>query len=153
PRSIPPWRDQTSSSNGEPRRGTPPQGRARQEKRSAFSWEVPSFRRNAVAADIVLDRDEDRIAVVVGARREVAFEADAFDYVELPRPLPEIDSCRLPGLGEDLGRGDLELDMQDVLGGEIDALRDAHVAVVRHTRRLADRDIGLRHHADGVHHE
>jgi len=43
--------------------------------------------------------------------------------------------------------------MQDVLGGEIDALGDAHVAVVRHPRRLADRDIGLRHHADGVHHE
>jgi len=45
--------------------------------------EVPSFRGNAVAADIVLDRDEDRVAVLVGARREIAFETDAFDMSNL----------------------------------------------------------------------
>src|SRR5258708_1542222 len=115
-----------------------------------FSWRTLSFWRNAVAADRVRDRNVDRVAVLVGAFLEIALEADAFDDVELARALPEIDARRLPRRGQDLGRGDLEVDVQDVLGREVDALLDAHVAVVRHARGLADRDIRLRHHAHRV---
>src|SRR3981081_1888032 len=108
---------------------------------------APSFGRSPVAADVVLDRNIDRVALLVGAFLEIALEADAFDDVELARALPEINARRLPRRGKNLGRGDLEVDVQQVLGREVEALLDAHVAVVRNAGGFADRDIGLRHHA------
>src|SRR5262249_37400454 len=80
----------------------------------------------------------------------VAQLAYALDDVELACSLAEENAGGLPGLGEDVGRSNLELDVQDVLFGKVDAFGDTHVAVVRHADRLADRERGLRQDVDGV---
>ena len=74
----------------------------------------------------------------------VALHADAFDDVELARALTEEDARRLPRLGQDLRRDDFQIDVQDVLVGEMDALDHVHVAVVRHAGGFADGERRLR---------
>src|SRR5712691_8955568 len=105
---------------------------------------------NAVAAHIVRRIDENGIAVLVGLFDMVTLEANAFDDVELPRPLPEKYPRRLPGFGQNLGGDDFEVDVQYVFVGKVYALDDPHVAVVRHARGLADGDKGLRANANRV---
>src|SRR5207253_748990 len=99
------------------------------------------FRRNPIAAHRVWNRNVDRVAGLVDVGLEVSLEADALDEVELARALPEINARRLPGLGQDLGRSDLQVHVQDVFPREVDALLDVHVAVVRHAGGFADRDV------------
>src|SRR2546425_12032903 len=109
-----------------------------------------SVRGDAIAAHIVRRIHENGIAVLVGPFDMVTLEANAFDDVELPRPLPEIYPRRLPGFGQNSRGDDFELDVQYVFVGEVYALDDPHVAVVRHARGLADGDEGLRANADRV---
>ncbi len=80
----------------------------------------------------------------------VALLTYTLDDIELARALAEEDACGVPGLGEDLGRGNLELHVQDILVGQIDAFKDVHVSVIRHADRLADRERRLRQDVDGV---
>ena len=80
----------------------------------------------------------------------VARLADALDDVELARALAEEDARGLPRRGEDLGRGNLEVDVQNVLVREVDAFDDVHIAIVRHADGLADRERRLRQNIDGI---
>src|SRR6266849_4292385 len=117
---------------------------------SALRRLIVSVGGNAVAADIVRRVEENGIAVLVGLFDMVALEANAFDDVELPRPLPEKYPRRLPGFGQNSRGDDFELDVQYVFVGEVYALDDPHVAVVRHARGLADGDKGLGANANRV---
>src|SRR5262249_36425073 len=90
------------------------------------------FRRHEIAPLSLLDRNEDVMAVLILRFPVVAHLAYALDDVELARALAEEDAGGLPGLGKDVRRGNLELHVQDVLLGKVDAFGDVHVAVVRH---------------------
>src|SRR5215467_3628205 len=103
-----------------------------------------------VASDLVRQRDKDRVAVRVGLFTEALLKAYALDDVEFPRPLAEKDPRRLPWLGEHMRRDDLEIIVQDVRRGQMNALDDVHVAVIGNAHRLAHGNIGLRPDADGV---
>src|SRR6266496_1091331 len=111
---------------------------------------VVSVRGNTIATYIVRSINENGIAVLVGLFDMVTLEANAFDDVELPRPLPEKYPRRLPRSGQDYGGDDLAVHVQYVFVGEVYALDDPHVAVVRHARGLADGDKGLRANANRV---
>src|SRR4051812_42502575 len=93
---------------------------------------TPSLGRDAIAADIVLDRNIYSIPVLVDAGPEVAFETDAFDDVVETRALPEEYPRRLPRLGQYFRRSDLDVDVEDVFIGEMKALGDVHVTVIGH---------------------
>src|SRR5712691_13340704 len=111
---------------------------------------IVSLGGNAIAAHIVRRINGNGIAVIVDLFDMVTLEANAFDDVELPRPLPEKYPRRLPGFGENFRGDDFELDVQYVFVGKVYALDDPHVAVVRHACGLADGDKGLRANANRV---
>src|SRR6266496_3502542 len=120
---------------------------------SALRRCVVSVRGDAIAGRVVRRINENGIAVLVGPFHIVTLEANAFDDVELPRPLPEKYPRRLPGLGQDFWGDDFEVDVQYVFVGKVYALDDPHVTVVRHARGLVDGDEGLRANANRVDHE
>src|SRR3979490_808341 len=108
------------------------------------------FRCNDIAPDGFLDRNEDVVALLVDTLGKVALYAHALSDIELPGALTEKDSRRLPRLGENLRREYLELVVQDVFVGKIDALDHPHVAIIGHTGSLADGKGHLRKNVNGV---
>src|SRR5262245_9554509 len=111
---------------------------------------VQLFRRDEIAPLRLFDRDKGVVAVLVFCFPIVALLTYALDDIELTRALTEEDPRGPPGLGEDLRRSNIEIDVEDVLVGEIDAFNDVHIAIVRHADRLADRKRRLRQDVDRI---
>src|SRR5262249_6806339 len=87
----------------------------------------PSFGSDEVDPFRVLNRDEHVVAVLVGLLRIVSERAYPFDDVELARALAEEDARRLPRPGQDLRCEDLQVVVQDIGLGQMNALDHPHV--------------------------
>jgi hypothetical protein len=105
---------------------------------------LSSFRGHEVAALVMRDRDESRIAVLVEAVDEALLQAIAFDEFEFAFALAEKDSRRLPRTGQNPRRDDFQVVVEKTRALQVDALDDVHVAVVGHANGFADREVGLR---------
>ena len=92
----------------------------------------------------MLDRNENRIAVLVFARGKITFKTNPLDDIEFSGALPEKYPCRLPRLGQHLGGNYLDVVVQDVLALEVKTSDHAHIAIVRDSGGLADGNHGLR---------
>src|ERR1700730_6985832 len=97
----------------------------------------PSIRCNQIAPPMVRHGDEDRVAVLVDTLAEVSLQADTFDDIEFPGPLPEKYPRRLPGCGQYLRRDDLDVVVHDIGALQMDPFDDVQIAVVRHPGGLA----------------
>src|SRR6476660_4365047 len=113
----------------------------------------PLFRWYAVAAHIMGNRHESRIAVLISTRSKITLEAHAFDDIDSAQSLPEEYSRGLPRLSQHFRRDDGELVVEHVRFGEPDTFGNVHVAIIRNALRLADCDIGLRVNGDRINDE
>src|SRR5882672_8675841 len=128
------WWARTWQRNDAPLRATrrPRRRPERPPSRPASTMQV-SFRVRSYGNAIVkFNGCENRIAVLVDGIRKGTLGAHTFDDVVLLCPLAVILAGRVPGFGQELVRGDVQIVEQGIGSLQMQVLDDVHVAVVRH---------------------
>src|SRR6202043_2077264 len=88
--------------------------------------------------------NENVVAELILPRDKVFLGAFAFSDLIMTVGIATENSCRLPGCLQDLRRRDFKIVVENIRLRQIKPFENMHVAIVRNSGGLADRDIGLR---------